>query len=118
MEVLFLWVLPSRIGLALVALVFVCLPHYPANITAQEDEYQATTIRQGWEWLLTPLFVYQNYHLIHHLYPSVPFYNYINVWHLKYDDLTTQNPAIQQGFALMPVNYDANTAVSSSPTAG
>ena len=117
MEVLFLWILPSRIGLALVALVFVFLPHYPSNITAEENEYQATTIRLGWEWLLTPLFVYQNYHLIHHLYPTLPFYNYINVWHLRYDELTSQNPAIQQGFELMPVNYEPTPAATPSPAA-
>ena len=49
-ELLFLWILASRVALALLALVFVSLPHYPAKVTAQEDEYQATTIRQGWEW--------------------------------------------------------------------
>tara|TARA_B110000967_G_scaffold89710_1_gene92296 strand:- start:210 stop:1151 length:942 start_codon:yes stop_codon:yes gene_type:complete len=111
MEVLFLWILPSRVGLALVALVFVFLPHYPSHITAQENEYQATTIRQGFEWLLTPLFVYQNYHLIHHLYPTVPFYNYINVWHLRYDELIAENPAVQQDFGLMPVNQNPHLTV-------
>ena len=117
MEVMLLWILPSRIGLALVALVFVFLPHYPSNITAEENEYQATTHRLGWERLLTPLSVYQNYHLIHHLYPTLPFYNYINVWHLRYDELTSQNPAIQQGFELMPVNYEATPAATPSTAA-
>lgn len=106
LEVLFLWILATRIALALIALVFVCLPHYPADITAQQNEYQATTIRQGREWLLTPLFVYQNYHLIHHLYPMAPFYNYIKIWHLKYDELISNKPAIQTSFGMMPVNHD------------
>jgi beta-carotene hydroxylase len=105
MEVLFLWILASRIGLFLVAVVFVFLPHHPAKVTAQENEYQSTTIRQGWEWLLTPLFVFQNYHLIHHLYPTAPFYNYIKIWHLKYEEIIAEDPAIHQGFGLMPVNY-------------
>ena len=104
MEVLFLWLLASRFALFLVALVFVYLPHYPAKVTAQENEYQATTIRQGWEFLLTPMFVYQNYHLIHHLYPTAPFYNYIKIWRLKYEELNAQNPAIQAGFGLTPLN--------------
>ena len=42
MELLFLWILASRVALALLALVFVSLPHHPAKVTAQEDEYQAT----------------------------------------------------------------------------
>ncbi|NKB98089.1 MAG: fatty acid desaturase [Pseudomonadales bacterium] len=107
LEVLVLWILASRIGLAMVALVFVFLPHYPATVTAKENEYRATTIRQGWEWLLTPLFVYQNYHLIHHLFPTVPFYNYIKIWQLKYDELIAENPAIQSGFALTPIGFDS-----------
>ena len=105
MEVLFLWFLASRVGLYLVALVFVFLPHYPADVSSKENEYQATTIRQGWEWLLTPLFVYQNYHLIHHLYPTTPFYNYMKIWHLKYEELRAHDPAIQTAFGLTPVNH-------------
>jgi len=54
--------------------------------------------------LLTPLFVYQNYHLIHHLYPTAPFYNYIKIWRLKHEELNAQNPAIQVGFGLTPLN--------------
>ncbi len=105
LEVLVLWILATRIALALIALVFVCLPHFPADITAQQNEYQATTIRQGWEWLLTPLFVYQNYHLIHHLYPTAPFYNYMKIWHLRYEELIANGPAIQTTFGLMPINH-------------
>ncbi len=111
-EILFLWLLPSRIGLCLVGFTFVFMPHYPAHVSAEEDRYQATTIRRGWEWLLTPLLVYQNYHLIHHLYPTAPFYNYIKIFHLKYDELIANNPAIQEGFGLTPVNYVGNSTAT------
>ncbi|MFT6122749.1 MAG: fatty acid desaturase [Pseudohongiellaceae bacterium] len=106
MELLFLWFLPTRIALAMIALIFVFLPHYPGDISAEENEYQASTIRRGWEWLLTPIFVYQNYHLIHHLWPTAPFYNYIKIWHLKYDEIAAYNPAIQKSFGLTPINYE------------
>tara|TARA_B100001123_G_C15241769_1_gene999359 strand:+ start:353 stop:1219 length:867 start_codon:yes stop_codon:yes gene_type:complete len=102
LEVLMLYIIPSRIGLALVGFVFVFLPHYPADISARENKYQATTIRQGWEWLLTPLMVYQNYHLIHHLYPNIPFYNIIKVWDLQRDELMAKRPAMQTAFGLRP----------------
>ncbi len=59
-------------------------------------------MRLAKEWLLTPLMVYQNYHLIHHLYPSVPFYKYIKVWNLRRDELIQKNPAIQNGLKLRP----------------
>jgi len=104
LEVLFLWFLASRVGLFLIACVFVYLPHYPGDISAQEDVYKASTIRKGWEWLLNPLLVYQNYHLIHHLYPTAPFYTYQKIWHLKYDELVAHDPAVQTAFGLQPVN--------------
>tara|TARA_R110001599_G_scaffold183562_1_gene376845 strand:- start:9344 stop:9775 length:432 start_codon:yes stop_codon:yes gene_type:complete len=105
------------LGLAPIAFVFVFLPHYRCDISVQENEYQATTTRKGMEWLLTPLFVYQNYHLIHHLYPTTPFYNYMKIWHLKYDELTAHNPAIQTTFGLTPVNRERTLAETESPTA-
>lgn len=107
MEVLFLWFLASRVGLFLIACVFVYLPHYPGDISAQDDVYKASTIRKGWEWLLNPLLVYQNYHLIHHLYPTAPFYTYQKIWHLKYDELVAHDPAVQTAFGLQPVNIPA-----------
>lgn len=114
MELLFLWFLPTRVALAMIALIFVFLPHYPGDISAEENEYQASTIRRGWEWLLTPFFVYQNYHLIHHLYPTAPFYNYIKIWNLKYDELAAHNPAIQKTFGLTPVNRERNSTTPDS----
>ena len=68
------------------------------------DAYLATTMRIGWEWLLTPLLVYHNYHLIHHLYPTVPFYKMHDVWHLKYDELTQGNVSYQSAFGMEPDN--------------
>jgi beta-carotene hydroxylase len=103
-EVLFLWFLASRVGLFLIACVFVYLPHYPGNVSAQENVWHASTIRRGWEWLLNPLLVFQNYHLIHHLYPTAPFYTYQRIWHLKYAELVAHDPAVQTAFGLQPVN--------------
>ena len=73
-------------------------PHCPAQISAKEDKYKETTIRLAKEWLLTPLMVYQNYHL----YPSVPFYKYIKVWNLWRDALMQKKPAVQIGLKLRP----------------
>lgn len=76
--VLLLWVIPARIAVFMLAFSLDYLPHKPHKITSVENPYQATMVRE--HWLLTPLMFYQNYHLIHHLYPSVPFYRYAKVW--------------------------------------
>ncbi len=103
-ELFVFWFIPSRIGLMLVGCVFVFLPHHPADISSHQDKYAATTIRQGWEWLLTPLMAFHNYHLIHHLYPQVPFYNYLKIWDLRGDEILAHNPAMQGTFKLRPLN--------------
>ena len=113
-QVLFLWFLASRLGLFLIVLVFSYLPHYPGTVSAQENVYRATTVRQGWEWLLTPLLVFQNYHLVHHLYPTAPFFNYLKIWHLKYAELVVHEPAVQRAFRLLPMGYTA-AAVGTTP---
>ena len=104
LQVLFLWFIASRIGLFLISFVFVYLPHFPGDVAADVNVYRASTIRRGWEWLLTPLLVYQNYHLIHHLFPTAPFYNYLKIWHLKYEELVAKEPAVQEAFAMVPIN--------------
>jgi len=105
-EVLMLWLLPTRIALFMVATVFVYLPHYPGVVPNEDDAFLATTMRMGWEWLLTPLLVYHNYHLIHHLYPTVPFYRMHDVWYLKYDELTQGNISYQSAFGVAPENME------------
>jgi len=103
-EIFMLWFIPSRISLFLIAVVFVILPHHPATVSQAEDKYMATTMRMGWEGLLTPLMVYQNYHLIHHLYPEIPFYKMHRAWYLKYDEINAHNLSIQKPFGLVPAN--------------
>jgi len=107
-ELLMLWFIPTRIALFMIAVVFVILPHHPAMVSQQEEPYMATTMRMGWEWLLTPLLVYQNYHLIHHLYPAIPFYKMHKVWYLKYDELNQHNLSIQTAFGLEPANIESH----------
>lgn len=82
-ETVLLWLVPTRISSFLFVAAFVYLPHAPFSVTAQEDEYKASNIRAGLEWLLTPLLTYQNYHLVHHLYPRAPFYRMIKIWNAR-----------------------------------
>ncbi|MDX1634244.1 MAG: fatty acid desaturase [Marinobacter sp.] len=74
------WLLPGRLAIAVLAFAFDYLPHHPRKSTQQENPWQATNNRVGLEWLLTPVLMWQNYHLIHHLYPRVPCYRYLKVW--------------------------------------
>ncbi len=69
--VLLFWVLPVVLAVVALALLFDWLPHRPHN---NQDWLRATRIIlvPGLKW---PTF-WQNYHLIHHILPNVPFWRY------------------------------------------
>lgn len=86
--VLLFWVLPARLSIAFLAFAFDYLPHVPHQIPASENRFKATLVRPS--PLLTPVLLYQNFHLIHHLYPGVPFYRYASIWRKQKDYLVRQ----------------------------
>lgn len=79
-EALLYWILPSRLAIFWLSFAFNYLPHHPHQVEQRHNPYAATNIRKGGDALLKWVFLYQNYHLIHHLYPSVPFYRYLKIW--------------------------------------
>ena len=99
-EMLMLWFLPTRISSFLFVTMFVYLPHAPFLATSAENEYKATNIRKGFEWLLTPLMMCQNYHLLHHLYPSAPFYRYIKLWEINKAEHMSHQPIFVKPFSI------------------
>ena len=71
MPVFLLWWLPSRLAGLPLMVCFSWLPHIPFDSTARFHNTRINTFR-GSTWLL----LHQDRHLIHHLYPSVPWYRY------------------------------------------
>lgn len=104
-EVLLLWFIPSRIAAILLGFAFFWLPHEPHDVSQAENFTRASTVRLGWEWLLSPLLQFHNYHLIHHLHPMTPFYNNGRVWRLLEPSLRQHELAIQYDFAIKPKLY-------------
>ena len=72
--------IPQRLALLWLAFAFDYLPHHGLHLRPAEDRLKTTRNRIGSELWLSPLLLYQNYHLVHHLHPVVPFYRYIRVW--------------------------------------
>jgi ferredoxin-NADP reductase/fatty acid desaturase len=92
------FLLPARIALGLLAWWFDWLPHHGLEVTQRENRYRATRVRVGLEWLLTPGLLYQNYHLVHHLHPSIPFYRYIAAWKRNEQAYLDRDAAIMTAF--------------------
>jgi fatty acid desaturase len=103
--VLMLWFIPSRLILLALGFSFFWLPHVPHDVSQEQNFTRATTIREGFEWFMNPALQYQNFHLIHHLYPMTPFYNNGKVWRLLEGELRKKDLAIQHGFSIKPTIY-------------
>ena len=84
------WIIPSRITILILSYAFSYLPHYP-HITKKSDNKFKTTsyIYAPWyiKFFMSPLAFYQDYHLIHHYIPFIPFYKYHEAWLLNKDKL-------------------------------
>ena len=68
-----LFLLSGRITAPFLAIAFDFLPRYPHQTRAQDLPFRATSNRIRLEWLLSPLLLFQNYPLVHHLYQTGPF---------------------------------------------
>jgi fatty acid desaturase len=79
-NVLVFWILPGRIAMFVLAWLLDYLPHHPHLIRQRDHAYRATRIRVGMEAWLSPLMLWQNYHLVHHLYPRAPFWMTVRIW--------------------------------------
>lgn len=64
-------VMPAWLGVAVLAVLFDWLPHWPHTSQTRFEDTRAIPDR----WLDLPL-LGQNLHLVHHLWPRVPFYRY------------------------------------------
>ena len=88
-QVMLLWILPGYIGVALCPLMFDWPVHHPHD---SRGRYTGTAI------LLFPkpirafmeiLFLGHSYHLMHHLFPRIPFYHYAKAYYALETELGT-----------------------------
>lgn len=91
--------LPAHVAIFFLAMVFDYLPHRPhkttnlykgtsiqgiCSVLNRDHHYPPTLLEQMNVQLLTPFMCGQNYHLVHHIWPWIPFYRYGTVyWELR-----------------------------------
>ena len=76
------WLVPATLAVVFLAFAFDFLPHYPYDTRAR---YFDARIYPG--VVLNAVFLGQNYHLIHHLWTTIPWYRYRGVFAAIADDL-------------------------------
>jgi beta-carotene hydroxylase len=76
-EVLLLWIVPHFIASAMIIYFFAYLTHKPHEV---HERYRDTNVFWVKGKIMEPivnwLYMFQNFHLIHHLFPRIPFYLY------------------------------------------
>lgn len=80
-EILMLWIFPTFLNVALIGLVFNYLPHRPHLSQERYKDSGVFLLPRAIHRLVTVLDMYQTYHLIHHLFPRIPFYRIGRAFH-------------------------------------
>lgn len=93
-ELVLCWLVPSRIAIVMLSVFFDWIPHAPRHTTVAEDPYRASNVYEH-RWL-SPVLLAQNYHLVHHLFPGVPFYRYGAVYWRIRDELLARGADVRR----------------------
>jgi ring-1,2-phenylacetyl-CoA epoxidase subunit PaaE len=79
---IFYVVLPTRLTNIFLSWTFAYLPHAPHNKSDENDPLITTNTKLIDKQWLNSILLGHNYHLVHHLNPSVPFFRYAKAWQL------------------------------------
>ncbi|MDP1627124.1 fatty acid desaturase [Parvibaculum sp.] len=93
-EILMLWIFPTFLNVALIGLVFNYLPHRPHLSQERYRDSGVFLLPRAIHRLVTVLDMYQTYHLIHHLFPRIPFYRIGAAFHEMRPILEAEGAAI------------------------
>lgn len=89
-ELMYFGVIPAVLVVFLLAMFFDYIPHHPHK---SRSRYHDTRIYPS--RVLNVLLLGQNYHLIHHMYPRLPWYTYRSVYAEILPELEANNAAIE-----------------------
>ena len=79
-EVLWLCVIANIVGVTWLVIIFAWIVHLPFDETARYKDTNTFLTNPVINRVVTWLWLWQNYHSIHHLFPRVPFYQYDQVF--------------------------------------
>ena len=78
LEFVLLWLIPQRLGITLLVYLFASIQH-PEGVHQRAQPIQATRMMRGGP-LVRWATLSQAQHLMHHLFPTVPYYRYNDAW--------------------------------------
>lgn len=93
-ELLLLWVLPGYIGVVLCPLFFDWPVHHPHEKQGRYVDSAILLFPKPIKLIADLAFCGHTYHLMHHLYPRVPFYDYGTAYYALANELPNVGPPI------------------------
>jgi beta-carotene hydroxylase len=111
-EVLMLWIFPHILASALIIYFFAHLTHKPHRVHERYRDTNVFWVRgKVIEPIVNWLYMFQNFHLVHHLFPRVPFYLYPQAFRSLKPVLEQERAHIYEfGQERQPVLSDAGAA--------
>lgn len=70
------WILPTYVGVGFLAYANTAWPHHPARDSSRYRNTRNTYV----PWIIQFVMLNQNLHLVHHLKPNMPWYQYPEYW--------------------------------------
>jgi beta-carotene hydroxylase len=80
LEGFMLFIVGSGLGVITVVYLFAYIVHRPHSVTGRYVDTSTITAPGYMGKIITGLWLFQNYHSVHHLFPRVPFYKYTEVF--------------------------------------
>lgn len=94
-ELLLLWILPAYFGVVLCPLMFDWPVHHPHTSRGRYTDSAILRFRQPLQFVMDVAFCGHTYHLIHHMYPRVPFYHYGTAFYRLEPKLAALGPTVR-----------------------
>jgi fatty acid desaturase len=90
-----LWVLPGYIGVVMCPLMFDWPVHHPHTERGRYTDSAILLFPKPIRFIMDVLFCGHSYHLMHHLYPRIPFYDYGTAYCAVADELKSVGAPIR-----------------------
>jgi beta-carotene hydroxylase len=87
-ELVLLWILPGYIGVVMCPLMFDWPVHHPHTKRGRYSDSAVLLFPNSVRWLVDSFFCGHAYHLMHHMYPRLPYYHYGTAYYALESELT------------------------------
>jgi beta-carotene hydroxylase len=95
-QLFLLWIVPAYFGIVLCPVMFDWPVHHPHTERGRYTDSAILLFPPPFRTLMDVIFCGHTYHLVHHLYPRVPFFRYRAAWHALKGELLPLEPKVRK----------------------